>query len=64
MDWLGLMRGGLHELRLRPAEFWALTPAELMIMLGRDQGPAPMLRDRLEALARAFPDTEMTGEGE
>lgn len=56
MDWPGLIRAGLCELRLAPAVFWGLTPAELMIMLGRDEAQAPMLRDRLEALARAYPD--------
>lgn len=58
MDWAGLMRAGLRELRLLPRDFWALTPAELWIMLGRDSQPRPMLRDRLEALARAYPDQE------
>ncbi len=56
MDWDGLMRVGFRELRLKPWEFWALTPAELSRMLGRDEGAAPMLRDRLNALALAFPD--------
>ena len=28
-DWPGLMRAGICGLGLRPAEFWALTPAEL-----------------------------------
>lgn len=55
-DWPGLMRLGLSGLRLTPAEFWALTPAELMLMLGREGGAAPLGRDRLEELARAFPD--------
>lgn len=55
-DWPGLMRLGLKGLGLRPAEFWALTPAELMIMLGREGGAAPLGRARLEELARAFPD--------
>jgi len=56
MDWPGLMRAGLTGLRLTPAEFWRLTPAELMMMLGRDAGSAPLGRARLEELARAFPD--------
>lgn len=60
MDWTGLMRAGLHDLRLLPREFWALTPAELMVMLGRDGAAGPMLKDRLEALARAYPDTAPT----
>ncbi|SMX42040.1 rcc01693 family protein [Actibacterium lipolyticum] len=55
-DWPGLMRAGLLGLRLRPAEFWALTPAELLLMLGQGSGPAPLSRARLDELARAFPD--------
>ena len=56
-DWPALMRAGLHGLGLRPAEFWALTPAELRLMLGQAGGVRPMARDGLEALLRAFPDT-------
>ncbi|WP_243627637.1 rcc01693 family protein [Rhodovulum sp. BSW8] len=50
------MRAGIRGLGLRPSEFWDLTPAELMLMLGAEGGPAPMSRARLEELARAFPD--------
>ncbi|ALG90158.1 MAG: phage tail assembly chaperone [Confluentimicrobium sp.] len=57
-DWPGLMRAGLTGLRLRPSEFWALTPAELLLMLGHGSGTAPMGRARLDELARAFPDSE------
>ncbi|MCC1493417.1 rcc01693 family protein [Cognatishimia sp. F0-27] len=56
-DWPVLMRAGLRGLGLRPAEFWALTPAELQLMLGQDSGAAPMARSRLDALMAAFPDT-------
>ena len=56
LDWPGMMRAGLGGLHLRPAEFWALTPLELMLMLGIDPSSAPMNRARLEDLARAFPD--------
>ena len=56
LDWPGLLRAGLTRLRLKPAEFWALTPAELMLMLGLGGGAAPMARDWLDQLARAFPD--------
>lgn len=55
-DWPGLMRAGLLGLRLRPDAFWALTPAELLLMLGQGSGTAPLTRARLEELARAFPD--------
>lgn len=55
-DWPGLMRAGLRHLGLSPAEFWALSPVELMLMLGMESGPAVMARSRLEELARAYPD--------
>jgi uncharacterized phage protein (TIGR02216 family) len=56
LDWAGLMRAGLCVLRLPPATFWALTPAELQLMLGGQAGPVPMTRAGLDALTRAFPD--------
>lgn len=56
LDWAGLLRAGLCRLRLQPAAFWALTPAELQLMLGAQAGPAPLTRAGLDALARAFPD--------
>lgn len=56
IDWAGLLRVGLFELRLAPDVFWRLTPIELKIMLGAE-GTAPALtRARLEELAAAFPD--------
>ena len=57
-DWPALMRLGLVSLGLNPVDFWALTPAELVLKLGLDSGQAPMGRARLEELARAFPDRE------
>lgn len=57
-DWPGLMRTGLRGLRLSPAEFWALTPAELLLMLGHGGGDAPLDRARLMALEQSFPDFE------
>ncbi len=56
MDWHGLMQTGLHELRLRPLDFWALTPAELQVMLGTQRGVAPMPRGQFDALLRDYPD--------
>lgn len=58
LDWPGLMRAGLNGLRLSPEVFWRLTPLELMLMLGRDGGDAPLGRVRLDELARAYPDTD------
>lgn len=57
-DWPALMRAGMQGLGLKPAEFWALTPMELRLMLGERQGVAPMARAGLEALVRAFPDSQ------
>ncbi|MCT4684014.1 MAG: phage tail assembly chaperone, partial [Roseicyclus sp.] len=37
-DWPALMRVGLQGLGLAPAVFWALTPAELLMMLGEGEG--------------------------
>jgi len=56
LDWPGLMRAGLRGLRLSPAQFWALTPAELALMLGQGGGPAPLRRSGLDRLMKAFPD--------
>ena len=65
LDWPALMRVGLHRLGLRPAEFWALTPAELQLMLGSTGADAPMTRGGLAALMAAYPDKQReTGDGE
>lgn len=56
-DWPGLMQAGLHGLGLKPAEFWALTPAELRVMLGETKGGATLVRERLDVLMEAYPDT-------
>lgn len=57
INWPQLIRAGLMTLRLQPAEFWAMTPAELMLMLGQGSAAAPMGRARLADLLRAYPDT-------
>jgi uncharacterized phage protein (TIGR02216 family) len=56
IDWPGLMRAGMGELRLPPAVFWALSPIELRIMLGAEAVVPPLTRARLEELAAAYPD--------
>lgn len=56
LDWPGLMRAGIRSLGLRPAEFWALTPAELALMLGVEFGAGVMSRSRLDDLMARFPD--------
>lgn len=56
LDWPGLMRAGMRGLHLTPDRFWALTPADLMLMLGIGAATPPMARTRLDALVRAFPD--------
>ncbi len=56
IDWPVLMRAGMRGLRLAPAQFWHLTPAEFALLLGQDAQAAPLTRDRLMALSRAYPD--------
>lgn len=56
IDWPALMRAGLHGLGLPPETFWALTPAELRLMLGEGAGGAPLLGQGLDALMAAWPD--------
>ena len=57
IDWPGLMRLGLVRLGLAPDVFWALTPAELMLLAGLDGGGhAAMTRAGLDALAARYPD--------
>lgn len=56
-DWASLLRAGIAGLRLTPDQFWALTPAELKMMLGVADSAA-MQRDGLEALMLAFPDAD------
>lgn len=58
LDWPGLLRAGLHGLRLKPAEFWALTPAELALMLGAPKAAPAMGRGAFDALAALYPDKE------
>ena len=58
LDWPGLMRAGLGGLRLTPAVFWQLTPAELALMLGDPGGVRPLGRTQLDALLRQWPDGE------
>ncbi|GAA4224776.1 putative phage protein (TIGR02216 family) [Sagittula marina] len=55
-DWPALMRAGMRGLGLKPWEFWALTPAELQMLLGEGSGGRPLGRQRLDALMAAFPD--------
>ena len=63
LDWPGLMVAGMRGLGLRPAEFWALTPAELAFLLGRMDGRLPMDRAGLESLTARFPDQKDTTHG-
>jgi uncharacterized phage protein (TIGR02216 family) len=61
LDWPGLMRAGLSGLGLKPEEFWRLTPAELVLMLGDPAAVRPLDRVRLDELARAWPDKKAGG---
>ncbi|SOB98664.1 uncharacterized phage protein (TIGR02216 family) [Rhodobacter sp. JA431] len=62
LDWPGLLRAGLQGLRLRPAEFWALSPAELALMLGAKGQGGALSRAGLAALVKRWPDIPAKGE--
>jgi uncharacterized phage protein (TIGR02216 family) len=51
------MRLGLRRLGLAPEVFWALTPAELLLLAGEDAAPGPITRAAFEELAARFPDS-------
>lgn len=56
-NWPELMLVGLHQLRLRPDEFWQLTPAELLVMAGAFKPASQILtRSGLNDLCALFPD--------
>lgn len=52
------MRAGVQGLGLKPEEFWALTPAELQLMMGEAERQGPLLSAGLDALMAAYPDDE------
>ncbi|WP_089944973.1 phage tail assembly chaperone [Litoreibacter albidus] len=54
-DWPSLLRVGVAG-GLRPAEFWALTPAELVVVLGLEAVEKPLNRARLAELERMYSD--------
>ena len=56
VNWAALIRLGLVDLRLSPGRFWALTPAELMLMAGCGGEVASLSRTGFADLAASFPD--------
>lgn len=58
-DWPALLRVGVAA-GLRPAEFWALTPSELVLVLGLDGQEKPLNRARLAELEQAYSDMKGT----
>jgi uncharacterized phage protein (TIGR02216 family) len=61
LDWPGLLQSGLQVLRLKPEEFWRLTPIELKLMLGAEGRGTGLTRARLDELTAAFPDQKGAG---
>ena len=56
IEWPELMRAGMQHLGLSPDAFWALTPAELQLMLGDPAKAGPLLSNGLETLMATYPD--------
>ncbi len=58
-DWPAMMRVGLHQMGLKPEEFWGLTPLEFLIISGlEERGSVAMTRAELAGLCAEFPDIE------
>lgn len=55
-DWPAILRVGMRETGLRPADFWELTPAEFWMVTGRGPAVSAMSRTRLNELMAAHPD--------
>ena len=53
--WGAIMRFGLHDLRLAPRDFWAMTLPELRAAIGPPPAE-PTPREALLELMRRFPD--------
>ncbi len=56
IGWAALMKLGMVELKLRPDEFWQLTPAELALMAGVSHDSNALSRKGLADLLARFPD--------
>lgn len=56
IDWPRLIHLGLVDLRLRPGEFWELTPAELLLLAGHGARRDALTRAGLAELIARFPD--------
>ncbi|MEE9455217.1 MAG: phage tail assembly chaperone [Paracoccaceae bacterium] len=54
--WPKLMRLGLVQLGLAPQVFWALTPAELMLLTGAEDANGALSRAGFAELSALFPD--------
>lgn len=52
-DWPALLRVAVGA-GLRPCEFWQLTPAELVLVLGLEDQEKPLTRARLAELEQAY----------
>ena len=61
-EWSALLRAGVQGAGLKPAEFWALTPYELSVMLGVETRQTPLTRVRLMELDARFGGAK--GEGD
>jgi len=56
ISWSAWLRLGLVTLRLTPEQFWALTPAELMLMAGMGNAGYSLSRGGFAELSALYPD--------
>lgn len=50
LDWTALLKAGVQQAGLSPAQVWALTPYELGLVLRVEELLPPLTRARLEEL--------------
>ena len=60
INWDHWLTTAVHHHGLSLDVFWAMTPAELMMVLGMKEDRGPMGRDRLAELCAQFPDNSPT----
>ena len=56
-DWQAMMRAGIGQRRIPVADFWNMTPVELLLVVNPERASSkPMGRTGFEIIQAQFPD--------